>query len=201
VTDRKGSGAPSRVAATARHIPVLGAICDFGRVGAKALGKPLEDPAGSEPIRGPRPSQRSGDGGFDRAPSLRIDSSASRREPQHGSAPIARSGDAHQHALGEQPLQHTGEGAWMYMEDRGEIAGGDARKQPDDRRPSRCGPVTPRSTAMAFELRSRPCTTAQSSCMNSSTSGRASGGPGSRGKRLVCVIDPYRWYNSLISKC
>ncbi len=60
------------------------------------------------------------------------------------------------------------------------------------RRTSRCGPVTPRSTAMAFELRSRPGTTAHSSCMNSSTSGRASGGPGSRGTRLVSAIDPSR---------
>jgi hypothetical protein len=92
----------------------------------------LEDAAGSEPIRGPDPSQRSGDGGFDRAPSLGIDSGAAGREPQHGPPPIAWSGDAHQHALSDQPLQHAGEGAWMHMEDRGEIAGGDARKQPDD---------------------------------------------------------------------
>ena len=76
--------------------------------------------------------QRSGDGGFDRAPPLRIDPGASGREPQHGPPPISWSGDAHQHALGDQPLQHAGEGAWMHMEDRGEIAGGDARGQPDD---------------------------------------------------------------------
>ena len=96
------------------------------------LGEPLEDPAGSEPIRGPGLRQRSGDGGFDRAPPLRIDPGAAGREPQHGPPPISWSGDAHQHALGDQPLQHAGKGAWMHMEDRGEIAGGDARGQPDD---------------------------------------------------------------------
>ena len=94
--------------------------------------------------------------------------------------------------MGDQPLQHPGERARMHVEDRGEIAGGDAREQPDDPQDQALRPGHAQIAAMPFELRSRPWTTAHSSCMKSSTSGSASLRPGSTEGFLFAVIDAMR---------
>lgn len=48
-------------------------------------------------------------------------------------------------------------------------------KSPAARRTRRWGPVTPWSAAIRLDVFSSPCTSAQSSCMNHRTSGRAAG--------------------------
>ena len=132
----RASRAPSSHAAAARGAPGgLRAHGERGRIGAEVLGEPLEHAAGGAPIAG-RVSRHAPATAasivprrvaLTRAPLGASRSTARRRSPGVG--------DAHQHPLGHQPLQHAGQGARMHVEDRGEVAGGD----PETARP-RAGP-------------------------------------------------------------
>ena len=86
-----------------------------------------------------RPDGRKGlgDGGFHGAASNRIDTTASGRQPQHGTASIVRMVLTHEQSLAHKSLEYAGECAGMNVQDGGEVTGrqagtetGDAQHQP-----------------------------------------------------------------------
>jgi hypothetical protein len=94
--------------------------------------KPLQHARGGTAILRADASQRRLDGRFDGLCSDGIGSDAACRQAKHGAPAIARIVDTVQQTLRDESVQHTRQRARVDVQNRGEIAGGEAGEEAHD---------------------------------------------------------------------
>jgi hypothetical protein len=86
-------------------------------------GKPIEDAFGGHPIVVGDALERQRDRGFDGALTDRIHPRTAFRETQHGASSVTRIVAAGQEPLGDQPLKHSSQRAWVHVQHGRQRAG------------------------------------------------------------------------------
>ncbi len=119
-------------------------------------GEPFEYASGCCAITRAHTPKRGRDRGLYGATVGVVDSGASRAETETRATLIARIVDTSEQSLGNQPLEDTGQRAGVYVEQCGEVAGGEPREQTGDAKdePLRSGHSNVR--AHAFGLLVQP---------------------------------------------
>jgi hypothetical protein len=120
-------------------------------------------------------------GGLHRACLHSVRTLSPRRQSKYGTPAIARVIDAQHHLLLHQALQDAGQCTGVQVKDRGELSRRKPRRQADHAQHEALWSGDANRIRHPFGRGLEPGTTAHSSCMNCSTSGRLAGATASEG--------------------